>query len=150
VHKNASFFGVYFLIISVLFYFLWLSEIVPAIISATVPKSVSDAGLFTNAVHVIDLSIVLPCIFITGVLVLKRNILGFILAPIMLTFFILMDITIGFLAIMIKIQGVGSDLYVASIMGLLAVISSFLLALYFKNGHLIEASNAHDLNLNSN
>jgi hypothetical protein len=135
-----NFIGGYFLLISTLFYFLWLSEIGPAIINNTVPKSISDAGLFTNAVHVIDLSVILPGIFITGVLLLRRNTFGILLAPVMLTFFILMDITIGFLVLVMKIRGIGTDLTVTVAMVALAVLSLGLLIWFFRNQYFTAAA----------
>lgn len=45
------FIGFYFIIIPVLFYFMWLSEIIPAIFQGTTPKTVVEAGLFTNVAH---------------------------------------------------------------------------------------------------
>ena len=105
-NKTAfHFIGFYFIIISMLFYFLWLSEIIPAIFQNTVPGSVVEAGLFTNAVHVIDLSVILPAIFITGVLLLKRKPIGIFLTPVLLTFFVLMNITIGILVVITRTKG---------------------------------------------
>lgn len=120
--------GVYFLIISILFYFLWLSEIIPSTLKNIVPKTLSDTGLFTNPVHVIDLSVILPGIFITGILLLKKKSIGFFLAPIFLTFFIIMDLTIGGLMILMKQRGLEADLSVATIMGVLALVSFIFLA----------------------
>jgi hypothetical protein len=129
----VRFIGIYFLIISVLFYFLWMSEIVPAITKSTIPKSVVETGLFTNGVHVIDLSVVLPGIFLTGIFLLKRRSIGYILTPIILTFFILMDISIGTLVIVMKIKGIKSNLILSAIMGMLALVSLLLLIWYFKS-----------------
>ncbi len=123
-----KFTGIYFLVISSVFLILWLSEILPAVIDNSVPQSLSDAGLVTNPVHVIDLSVILPGIFITGILLLKKRNLGFILVPVLLTFLILMDITIGFLTIMI------SDVWFPLVvsMSLLALLCLVLLILIVK------------------
>ena len=129
----VRFIGIYFLIISALFYFLWLSEIIPAIIQNTIPKSIVETGLFTNAVQVIDLSVFLPGIFITGISLLKRISFGLILVPIILTFFVLMDISIGTLAVVMKMKGVESNLVLTVIMGVLALLSLVLLIWYFKS-----------------
>lgn len=129
---KVRFIGFYFLIIAVLFYFLWLSEIIPAIIHNTIPKNLSEVGLFTNGVHVIDLAVFLPGIFITGIFLLKRIPLGFILTPVLLTFFVLMDITIGTLTIVMKIKGIETNLALTIIMGILALISFGLVIWYFK------------------
>lgn len=134
-HENkhvTRFIGLYFIVIALLFYFLWLSEIVPATIQNTIPKSVTDAGLFTNGVQVIDLAVILPAIFISGILLLKGISLGYILTPIILTFFVLMDITIAMLAIVMKIKGVESDLVLSVIMSVLALVSLALLIWYLK------------------
>lgn len=128
----VKFIGIYFLIISVLFYFLWLSEIIPPLMQHTIPESLVDVGLFTNGVHVIDLAVFLPAIFITGLFLLKRNPLGFILTPVLLSFFVLMDITIGALAIVMKTRGIESDSTLTIIMGVLSMISLGLLIWYFK------------------
>ena len=39
---------------------LWLSELIPASLSGEVPKSVTDAGLWVNPIHVLDLAVLLP------------------------------------------------------------------------------------------
>ena len=119
--------GIYFITLSALFYFLWLAEIIPSIVRKTTPKSVEDAGLFTNGVHVIDLSVILPGIFIAGVSLLQKKRIGFILAPVFLTFFILMDITIGTLTIIMKMRGLESNLMISFIMAALALFSLSLL-----------------------
>lgn len=125
--------GVYFIAISVLFWLLWMSEIVPSIMAGTTPKSVIDAGLFTNGVQVIDISIILPAIFIVGVLVLNHKPLGIFLAPVILTFFILMDLTIGGLVVVMKAKGIEGDLGLTVVMGCLALVSLLLLIWHFKS-----------------
>lgn len=127
----------YFLTISILFYCLWLMEIVPSIINNRTPDSLTEAGLVTNPVHVIDLSVVLPGIFITGLLLLKENKLGFLLAPIILTFFILMDITIGALTIVMAQRGIETNKAVTVIMAVLAMFSAVILILNARNVKLL-------------
>lgn len=119
--------GFYFIILSIIFYLLWLSEIIPAISQNTIPKSVVEAGLFTNAVHVIDLAVILPAIFIAGFSLLKRKSLGFILTPMLLAFFVLMDITIGILVLIMNAKSLEAELPVSIIMSFLALISLILL-----------------------
>jgi len=130
------FIGIYFIIIAVLFYLLWLTEIAPAIARGVVPKSVSDAGLFTNGVHVIDLAIFLPGTFITGVLLLKRKPTGYLLTPVLLTFFILMDVTIGALVLVMKSRGIETNSALTIVMAVLALMSIALLTLFFRNAKI--------------
>ncbi len=122
----------YFIILSIVFYFLWLSEIIPAIATGETPLSVKETGLITNAVHVLDLSVFLPLVFISGIFLLQKNVLGYIMAPLLLTFFILMNITIGWLIILMKQRGAGGEYPVAVAMGVLTIFSLILLVSFIK------------------
>jgi hypothetical protein len=133
VHSRTNkIIGFYFLVISALFYFLWLSNILPAIVADTVSKDLEDVGLFTNPVHVLDLSVFLPGFSIVGVLILLKRMIGITLIPVILTFFILMDITIAVLTLVMTIKGVSSDMSVMWIMWCFALLSTILLMLNLK------------------
>jgi hypothetical protein len=129
--------GIYFIALSLVFYFLWLTDILPAIFHATVPQSLIDVGLPTNAVHVIDLSVLLPGMFITGVLLLKNSRIGILLAPILLSFFILMDITIGALTVFMYWKKIATSLAIAFIMGVLTIWSLILLIFYLRSKNTV-------------
>lgn len=117
--------GIYLIFISVMFYGLWLSEILPFVIKGETPTSLIETGLQTNPVHVIDLSVILPGVFITGVMLLKKNYLGLQLAAILLIFFIIMNITIASLHIMLREQGLVTSISIAWGMIALAILSLF-------------------------
>ena len=76
-------------ILGFLFYFLWLSEDVPAIINGTVPASVTQAGLMVNPVHVLDMALYLPAMIMTGVSLLKNKTLGYMFGVPLLVFGVL-------------------------------------------------------------
>ncbi|MBL7851473.1 MAG: hypothetical protein JNN04_11270 [Cyclobacteriaceae bacterium] len=92
--RPAKAVGIYFLAVAVLFSLLWLADIVPALVQGITPPSLVAAGLSTNPVHVLDLSVVLPGVFIVGLLLIRQHPLGLLFAPVLLVFFVLMDITI--------------------------------------------------------
>lgn len=123
--------GIYFIIIPVIFYFLWLSDIIPPILNNKLPKSLAGNGLPTNPVEVIDLSLILPGTFVTGILLLKGRAIGFLMTPVLLTFFVLMGITIATLTIVERSRGLGSDYSLAIIMSMLTVFNIILLIIYF-------------------
>lgn len=77
-----------------LFGLLWLSEDVPALLSATTPPSLVAMGVPTNPVHILDLAFFLPAAILTSVMVLRRNPLGFTLAPAFIVFMLLTGIPI--------------------------------------------------------
>jgi len=82
--------GAFAMICAGAFALMWLSQIVPAVVAGTQPVGLAETGLVTNPVHVLDLSLVLPAMFIGGVLLWRRHPLGFAIAPVMLAFGVLM------------------------------------------------------------
>jgi hypothetical protein len=74
------------------FYLLWLSEIIPPIVTGTVPEALTEAGLPTNPVHVLDLALFLPGAVLAGVLLARRRPWGYVLAPVVL-------VAVAFLAV---------------------------------------------------
>jgi hypothetical protein len=65
--------AVVLMLIGGLFGLLWLGELVPAVLTDSVPESLEEAGLIVNPIHVVDLSLVLPGMLITGYLLMKRH-----------------------------------------------------------------------------
>lgn len=100
--------GVYLLVVAVLFALLWLEDIVPAALSGSVPKTVAEAGLMTNPVHVIDLSTILPAFALTGVMLLRRDPRAVILAPALLVFGAVMGMSIIVLMLWMAATGVAA------------------------------------------
>jgi len=125
--------GIYLIVIACMFYMLWLSEIVPGISANTTPKNIIDMGLPTNPVQALDLSVVLPGFLIISILLFRKKPLGLMLAPTMLVFCILMDITIGGLNIIMKIRGIEASYTITVVMAILALISIVLLSFYLKS-----------------
>ena len=119
--------GIFFIVLSLVFYLLWISEIIPAITDNTVPQGLIETGLVTNPVHVMDLSVFLPGVFLTGLLLLKQKPLGASLSIILLTFFVLMNLTIAWLAYKMTQEGLDSSFVVTIVMSVLFLISISLL-----------------------
>ena len=69
----------------------------------------------------------------TGIFLLNRTRLGFILTPVILTFFVLMDITIGALDIIMNMKGIESNLAITAIMSVIALASFAMLIWYLKS-----------------
>jgi hypothetical protein len=124
--------GAYFIFIAVLFYLIWLFDVIPAMTSNTTPKILMDVKLPTNPVHVLDLAVLLPGIFMTGVLLLRSHKIGMVFTPILLMFFILMDITIGSMSITMQQKGLEGNLAIAIVMAVLAFVSLVLLIGFMK------------------
>ena len=115
-----------------MFYFLWFRDIIPAISKNSIPASVSDYNLLVNPVHVMDLSFILPGLIITSVLLIKRQLMGFVLAPILLIFTVLMSLALIAMAVALNIKDVSSDFSLVVIFSVLAIFSIIYLIIFFK------------------
>lgn len=89
--------GIYFIAVSSFFYFVWLSQLIPAMYRGVTPADLLDAGIPVNPVHVLDLSVCLPALIITGISLLRRNPVASVFAGPFLVFCCLMELTIAFL-----------------------------------------------------
>lgn len=107
----------------VMFAGLWLSELVPALLTGEVPTSLTEAGLWVNPIHVIDLSMVLPGFVISGVAALMGRDHGlFWLAP-WLVFSVLMGSSIIAAMVLMAVAGDAGALPALVIVSVVVVAS---------------------------
>ncbi|TSJ44969.1 hypothetical protein [Fluviicola chungangensis] len=125
--------GGYFIFTAVLFYGAWLAAIIPANLLNNMPPDLEM--LPTNPVHVLDLSIVLPGIFIGGVLLIRNKKPGYFLAPVILTFSLLMQLTIGVLMLFLTDHGQNTPVALIWFIFSLSLISLILLLSLLKTNH---------------
>jgi hypothetical protein len=118
--------GGFLIVLGALFALLWLGEDVPALIRHQTPATLVETGLFTNPVHVIDLSFVLPAHVIVGVLAWRGR--DRVLAPVVLAFGVLMAASIGAMMVVIRARGgVGATPVIAA-MFVVSAASALVLA----------------------
>jgi hypothetical protein len=95
--------SIYLTVLAVLFYFLWLREIVPALLAREVPQSIQDNGTPTNAIHVLDMAWILPAFVITALSLWRKRALGYTLAGALLSYCVLLIMAIlSMVAFMIR------------------------------------------------
>lgn len=119
-------------LIAFLFALQWLREIIPALLSGHAPKSVTDAGLLTSPVHVLDLSIVLPAFVVSGIMLLRRKSEAFVLAPVLIVFAILMIVAVAGMVAMLAVKGLATDYGIAAILVGMAIGLAVLLFRYLR------------------
>jgi hypothetical protein len=124
--------GIFLIIIAVLFYFIWLSEIIPAILNNTIPKSITESGLPVNPVHVLDIAICLPALIISGIALIKRKNIGLLLAPTMMTFCIFMAVAIAAMVFVMKSKGQEAEYGLTAVFGIIALVSGSFLFQYLR------------------
>lgn len=95
--------GLYLVATGVLFALLWLADIVPAMLRGQPSPALAETGLFTNPVHVIDLSFVLPLYVVVGIALWNRRQLGEVYGPVLLAFGVVMAASIAGLMVSIGV-----------------------------------------------
>ncbi len=120
------------MIIGISFGLLWLSEIVPSLLSNEIPPSLVETGLGVNPVHVLDLAFVLPGMIITSALLWKRNMMGFLLAVPFMVFSVTMGAGIIIMFAISAIKGMPSSLPAGMIIGLIMLLSVYFSYLFLR------------------
>ena len=91
---RSVFAAVVMIAVAALFSLLWLVEVSGDLVAGDGSTSAAAWQVPTNPVHVLDLAVALPVVFITGVAVLQRRLLGLLATPAVLAFLIVMSIPI--------------------------------------------------------
>ena len=94
-HVPAKPVSLYLMVLAAFFYVLWLGVEMPALMSGSVPKEVTESGLLTNPVHVLDLAMMLPAMLVAGVLLWRRRAIGYGLAAMLLVNALFQDLAIA-------------------------------------------------------
>lgn len=87
------------------FVVLWLSEIVPDLLAGRPSTSATQWQVPTNPVHVLDLALFLPAAAVGGVLLLRREPLGFLVGGPVLVWLILTCVPILLTPVMAAVRG---------------------------------------------
>lgn len=122
--------------IGILFAALWLSELVPATLAGEVPRSVEEAGLWVNPIHVIDLALLLPAFVFAGYLTLRGRATGaFLVAP-LLTFSVLMGASIVAAMALMTAEGFENTLPPLVMVTLVVILSMLALWRYLTGAYV--------------
>lgn len=119
-------------VVAAIFYMLWLSEVIPALTGGYTPQSIIDNGLPTNPVHVLDLSILLPGLILTGVMILRGKPLGFVLAPTFFGYAAMLGLAIIAMVILTLLEGYPLEIPPVVIFTTLTVVMTGLLINFTK------------------
>jgi hypothetical protein len=125
--------GCFLLATAVLFALIWLADIVPAMIEGVTPAAVTEAGLMTNPVHVIDLSIYLPGQALVGLGLLAGRPAGHRFAPVVLAFGVLMAANLAAIMLVTSLGDLGGSLAIAGLFCGLALLNLGLLLAFWRS-----------------
>jgi hypothetical protein len=76
--------AVYLWIVAAMFGFLWLADIVPALVKNQVPQRLAELGTTSNPVEINDLAFIIPMLVLAGVWTWAKRPSGYLLAGILL------------------------------------------------------------------
>ena len=125
--------SIFLAVLAVLFYGVWLGELVPSLVAGTVPQSITINGTPSNAVHVLDMAWILPAFAIASVSLWRGQALGFALAGVLLSYGALLILAILSMVVSMycAIQPVGIPQ--VAVFGTLFVVTLGLAAWYFNS-----------------
>jgi hypothetical protein len=124
--------SIYLAVLAVLFYVLWLSEIIPALVVGEVPQSIQNNGTPTNGVHVLDMAWILPAFGITAASLWHKKAFGYTLAGALLSYSVLLILAILSMVVVMVREGQPVVIPQAVIFGVLLAISLGMLVGYMK------------------
>ncbi len=132
VNSRARVVSGFLMVVAILFYLLWLSEDIPALLTGRIPQTVLENGLLTNPVHVLDIGLYLPAMLITSILLWRKKLLGYLLALPMLVFNIFTGIGILAMFLVMSSQGMAVSLGIELFFAVIILVSLVLGVLYVK------------------
>jgi hypothetical protein len=119
-------------VVAILFYFAWLSELVPALVAGGVPQSVTQNGTPTNGVHVLDMAWILPAMGLAAFWLWRKQTLGYTLAGALLTFQILLVLAIISMTIFMARYDQSISGGQAGIFGIVGIVNLGMLVCYLR------------------
>ena len=120
------------IVYSILFYMLWLSELIPALLAGEIPASVLEVDLPTNSIHVLDMAWILPGMIISAILLRKNEPLGYTTAGALLTFVTLEVLAILAMVVFMTAEGHPIVLPQVIIFGVIMLVNLGMATWYLK------------------
>lgn len=120
--------GGFLITVGILILLMWVGRIIPSLMNGTIPYGLE---IYTTLViQALDLGFVVPLAILAGILVIKQNSFGYLLAPIMIMKGFTLGTAVTVMAITMILSGVQtsySEVIIFSIINLLFVFFMFLI-----------------------
>ena len=105
---------------------LWIGPDLLALLAGRVPGDVTEAGLLTNPIHVLDLGLVIPAAVLTGVLLARRRPWGFVLGAYFLVKFTTLGLAIMSMGVFMVADGQPLSVPLVVVFAVWTVVSAVL------------------------
>lgn len=128
---NPTLYGGTLLVIGAGLAALWLSDLVPSLLSGTTPSLVEESGPQALASHVIDLGVVVPSVFLAAVWLLRGRTWGYVLTGVVLILGATLAAPIGIMTLVLMTGETVTVSPVAVFFTFLPIVVSTVLALMY-------------------
>jgi hypothetical protein len=122
--------GGFILLISVLFYLIWLKDLVPPLLQGEVPTGVAENNYLINPVHAIDLSFALPGLIIVSILLFRKHPLGLLLTPVVLVFIVILTIALAGMMLVVAARGIEESAALMLVFLTISVVAGIILGVF--------------------
>lgn len=119
-------------VVALVFYFMWLSEDIPALLAGVVPQGVIDGEAPTDVVHVLDMAWILPANALAAIWLWRGRPLGYTLAGIVLSFLTLLILAIMSMIVFEVLYGLAAAVGIAVFFSVVFAISLGMLIWYLR------------------
>lgn len=110
---------------------LWLSDIVPPLLSGTTPSLIEESGQQAMATHVIDLGVVVPSIFLSATWLYQGRTWGYVFAGVELVLGGTLAVPIGIMTLVFMTGDTVTISPIAAVFTFLPILVSALLAITY-------------------
>jgi hypothetical protein len=114
-------------LVPVVFAAVWLVDVIPSEIHDTLPEYAVTNGFISSPVHLLDLGIFFPGLLIAGLLLRRRHPLGFLLAPALLVFAVVMTSCLVEQSLVLTRRGFDEDLALTAAFGAVTAVGATIL-----------------------
>lgn len=111
---------------------LWLSEVIPATLSGTKPESVADIGLPVNVVHVLDLGVLVPAVFLTAYWLRDGRPWGYVLPGVLFVKLTSIGLAVLGMILWMSTEGITVEPVEVVVFSLLTITNASVGLLYFR------------------
>ena len=130
-HLNTTLYSVALVVIGLGLGALWLSDVVPPLLSGTDPSLIEASGPQAMVTHVIDLGVVVPSIFLSAAWLFRERTWGFVFAGVELVLGATLAAPIGIMTIVFVAGDTVTISPVAAFFTFLPILVSTLLAVTY-------------------
>ena len=113
--------------------FLWLSDIVPALVDGVTPESLEESQTPTNGVEVLDLALMLPAAALTAVWVWRERPVGYVLATGLLSYVVVLGLALGAMVVGLATADLETDTGVVVAFAIVSTIAAILLTVIVRS-----------------